>query len=218
MLRRSFLFRMVQSLNLLPFVCLEPYAPIAVPARRRETGAWDTFDVATIRTQGFRQSALRFERINDALVEDQVVRPLFEKIDERNKLSMQVFPAGYHLVLTGAGGGVACAATIPVDGNPDVVIDQTLYWRLVASQQEAEYRVGLLNSEAITEAIRPFNPQGEFGARHLHTLPHRVIPPFDLTNGHHQQIAELTAPSVRTGERGSSRSRRHSQSEWRDRG
>ena len=189
----QFLFRMVQSLNLLPFVCLEPYAPIALPARRRETGAWDTLDVATIRTLGFRQSALRFERINLALVEDRVVRPLFEKIDERNKLSMQVFPAGHHLVLTGAGGGVACAATIPVDGNPDVVIDQTLYWRLVASQQEAEYRVGLLNSLAITEAIRPFNPQGEFGARHLHTLPHRVIPPFDLTNGDHQQIAELTA-------------------------
>ena len=189
----QFLFRMVQSLNLLPFVCLEPYARIALPARRSETGAWDTLDVATIRTLGFRQSALRFERINHALVEDQVVRPLFEKIDERNKLSMQVFPAGHHLVLTGAGGGVACAATIPVDGNPDVVIDQTLYWRLVASQQEAQYRVGLLNSEAITEAIRPFNPQGEFGARHLHTLPHRVIPPFDMANGDHQQIAELTA-------------------------
>ena len=28
----------------------------------------------------------------------------------------------------------------------------------------------LLNSEAITEAIRPFSPPGEFGARHLHTL------------------------------------------------
>ena len=28
----------------------------------------------------------------------------------------------------------------------------------------------LLNSEAITEAIRPFNPPGEFGARHVHTL------------------------------------------------
>ena len=28
----------------------------------------------------------------------------------------------------------------------------------------------LLNSEAITEAIRPFNPLGEFGARHWHTL------------------------------------------------
>ena len=26
-----------------------------------------------------------------------------------------------------------------------------------------------LNSEAITEAIRPFNPQGAFGARHWHT-------------------------------------------------
>ena len=28
----------------------------------------------------------------------------------------------------------------------------------------------LLNSEAVAEAIRPFNSPGEFGARHLHTL------------------------------------------------
>ena len=189
----KFLFRMVQSLNLLPFVCLEPYAPVALPARRHAAGAWELLDAAAIRTAGFRQSALRFERINRALAEDQVVKPLFEKIDERNKLSMQIFPTGHHLVLTGAGGGVTCAATIPVDGHRDVVIDQTLYWRCVASEEEAWYRVGLLNSEAITEAIRPFNPQGEFGARHLHTLPHRVIPPFDPMNDDHQQITELTA-------------------------
>ena len=38
----------------------------------------------------------------------------------------------------------------------------------------------LLNSDAITEAIRPFNPQGDFGARHVHTLPHRVIAPRSI--------------------------------------
>ncbi len=189
----EFLFRMVQSLNLLPFVCLEPFAPAALPARRHVTGQWEMLDVAAIRTAGFRQSALRFERINQALAADRVVRPLFEKIDERNKLSRQIFPDGHHLVLTGAGGGIACAATIPVDGNQDVVIDQTIYWRLVASPEEAWYRVGLLNSHAITEAIRPFNPQGEFGARHLHTLPHRVMPRFNPTNEDHRRVAELAA-------------------------
>ena len=50
----------------------------------------------------------------------------------------------------------------------------------------------LLNSEAITDAIRTFNPQGEFGARHVHTLPHRVISPFDPMNDDHQQITEFT--------------------------
>jgi hypothetical protein len=51
--------------------------------------------------------------------------------------------------------------------------------------------VGLLNSDAITEAIRPFNPQGEFGERHLHTLPHRVLPAFDPSNEDHRRIASL---------------------------
>ena len=38
----------------------------------------------------------------------------------------------------------------------------------------------LLNSAAITEAIRPFTPQGDFGARHGHTLPPRVIAPRSI--------------------------------------
>src|SRR3989454_6678544 len=101
-----------------------------------------------------------------------VVRRLVEKIDERNKLSAQVFRPGQYLVLSGAGGGVSCGACLEVKENNDLVIDQTLYWRLVSTRAEASYRVGLLNSDAITEAIRPFVPQGEFGERHLHTLPH----------------------------------------------
>ena len=196
----QFLFRMVQSQNLLPFVCAEPFAIIALPARRAAGGDWETLDAAAIRALGFRHTATRFGRIDEALVEGGVVRPLAEKINERNKLSLQRFPPDHHLVLTGAGGGISCAACLPVNGHEDIVIDQTLYWRLVASAAEAWYRVGLLNSDAITEAIRLFNPQGEFGERHLHTLPHRVLPAFDPSNEDHRRIAWLSERlAVRVG-------------------
>ena len=187
----EFVHRMVQSLNLLPFVCLGPFPTLAIPARRTATGAWQMLNPATIRTEGHRQTALRFERIDQALAAAGVVRPLFEKIDERNKLSAQVFLPGQYLVLTGAGGGIACAAVLPVAGHEDFVIDQTLYWKVVNDEREAWYRVGVLNSASVTEAIRPFNPQGEFGARHLHTLPHRIIPRFDPANEDHVRVAEL---------------------------
>jgi len=184
-----FLFRMIQSLNVLPFTWVDPLAAIALPAQRNAAGRWQVLDAATIRTAGFRNTAKRFEEIDRAVAEDGVVKPLGQKIDERNKLSSQIFPVGHYLVLNGAGGEISCAAVLPTDGHEDVVVDQTLYWRVVSTAQEAWYRVGLLNSDAITEAIRPFNPEGEFGARHLHTLPHRVIPLFDPTNDQHLEIA-----------------------------
>lgn len=186
-----FLFRMVQSLNLLPFACVGPFAPIALPARRGSSGAWKLFDASEIRTSGFRQTAIRFQRIDEAIVRARAGKPLAQRIDERNKLTIQVFPRDHYLVLSGAGGGISCGACLPIDSHKDAIIDQTLYWRLVSTAVEAWYRVGFLNSDAITEAIRAFNPEGEFGGRHPHTLPHRFIPTFDPNDDAHREIATL---------------------------
>lgn len=121
--------------------------------------------------------------------EDRVFKPLHAKIDEGHKLTLQVFPRDRFLVLNGAGGGVACAAYLSLAEHPDIVVDQTLYWTVVPTEAEAWYRVGLINSDALTEAVREFNPEGELGPRHLHTLPNRVIPPFDPHNRGQLHIA-----------------------------
>jgi len=187
----AFIHRMVQSLNLLPFTLDGNFVQIAIPARRGAEGQWDIMDAAAIRTAGFRETARRFQRIDRAMADDGVVRPLHEKIDERHKLTLQVFPPDQYVVLNGAGGAVACAAHLSLADFPDVVVDQTLYWTLAATEQEAWYRVGLINTDALTEAIREFNPEGELGPRHLHTLPNRVAPPFDAGNLEHVEIANL---------------------------
>lgn len=186
-----FIHRMAQSLNLLPFTLDGNFVQIAIPARRDGSGRWEIMDAAAIRTAGFTQSARRFQRIDRAMANAEVVKPLHEKIDERRKLSLQVFPPDHYLVLNGAGGGVACAAMLPLAELPDIVVDQTLYWTLVATLDEAWYRVGLINTDALTEAIREFNPEGELGPRHLHTLPNRVIPPFDPSNLDHVEVRSL---------------------------
>ena len=102
-----FIRRMAQSMNLLPFALDGNFVNIAIPARRNCAGLWECMDAAAIRTAGFNQTARRFERINQAMVDDNVVKPLHEKINERGKLSLQVFPSNQYLVLNGAGGGVA---------------------------------------------------------------------------------------------------------------
>ena len=49
----------------------------------------------------------------------------------------------------------------------------------------------MLNSHAMTEAISPFNPKGDFGERHIHTLPYRMMPPYDPFNDDHIRIGAL---------------------------
>ncbi len=187
----EFIHRMAQSLNLLPFTLDGHCVQVAIPARRQTDGAWQVLDAAAIRTAGFQETARRFQRIDRAMRNAGVIKPLAEKVDERHKLSAQLFPPNQFLVVNGAGGGIVCAACYPVTGNEDLIIDQTLYWQITATEDEAWYRVGLMNSDALTVAIRPFVPSGKFGERHLHTLPHRVIPTFDLRNRGHLNIAHL---------------------------
>ena len=195
----DFIHRMVQSHNLLPFTFHGNFVHIAIPARREDNNSWEIMDVAAIRTAGYTQTARRFQRINRAMEEEGVVKLLHDKINERNKLSIQLFPPNRYLVLNGAGGGVACAAFLPPTDFEDIVIDQTLYWTLVTTEQEAWYRVGLINTDALTEAIREFNPEGELGPRHLHTLPNRVIPVFNPNNTDHIEIGNLAKIISGTG-------------------
>ncbi len=186
-----FIWRIAQSENLLPFVLGNHCAPVALPAERDGSGAWQVHDETDIRRRGFTETARRFQAINARLKTVGQGKTLQERIDERGKLTKQVFGAGGHLILAGAGGKHICAACLPVSDAGDIVIDQTLYWKVIQNEDEVWFCVGMLNSQAMTEAIMPFNPKGAFGERHIHALPYRLMPPFDPSNNDHLRIAAL---------------------------
>jgi methylase of polypeptide subunit release factors len=186
-----FLYRIAQSENLLPFLLGTYCAPIAIPAERDVTGVWKIYNEADIRRMGLTQTARRFQDINTKLREVGQGKSLQERIDERGKLVKQVFGNEGHLIIAGAGGKHICAACLPVSDAQDLVIDQTLYWKMIPSADEAWFFVGMLNSHAMTEAITPFNPKGAFGERHIHALPYRLMPAFDSSNDDHRRIVQL---------------------------
>ena len=186
-----YIYRMAQSENLLPFVLGEDCAPVAIPAERQASGAWKILNDADIRRAGFVQSARRFTAINDKLKNVGQGKSLQERINERGKLTKQVFAKDGYLLIAGAGGKHICAACLPVDEANSLVIDQTLYWKVIPQRDAAWFYVGMLNSQALTEAIAPFNPKGAFGERHIHALPYRLLPAFESANEDHMRIAEL---------------------------
>ena len=82
-------------------------------------------------------------------------------------------------------------ACLPRFGAQDLVIDQTLYWKVIAREDDAWFLVAVLNSRALTNAITPFNPKGSHGERHIHALPYHLMPAFDAENDDHVRIATL---------------------------
>ena len=122
------------------------------------------------------------------------VDQFFERVDtDRKKLSGQGWTAQDWLVLASAGGKLPCAAYIRGDQIPcgKTVIDQTLYWGCVTTEDEAIYITALINSQAVIEVIKAHQPRGAFGERHIHKLAFDRTPAFDSTNPDHQAIVDV---------------------------
>ncbi|MDD3186268.1 MAG: N-6 DNA methylase [Lachnospiraceae bacterium] len=125
-------------------------------------------------------------------------RLLLEKINMRGKLFKQQFVSNKWLILSSAGGSNICAAYIPLEGVncSKLIVDQTLYWYLVDSEDEAKYIVGLLNSPVLGNAIKDFQPQGGFGRRHIHTIPYKIMPRYDRENDAHNEVICKTSSLI----------------------
>jgi hypothetical protein len=126
-------------------------------------------------------------------------RTFEKKLNYRNKLTAQQFRAGQTLVVYGASGTYPCAGAVVVtSGLADrLIIDQTIYWVEVQGADQLDYVLGMLNSDALASAIRPFQPLGKNGPRHLHKLPVEVLPEWDSTNPAHLAVVQQTR-SLRT--------------------
>jgi hypothetical protein len=187
-----FVYKALLSNHLTPFGLADP-AEVTLPFERTPAG-WVAVPTQEIAADP--PSADFFKRIHAAISPTADSEALLRLVEtDRSKLSEQIFPAAAHLVVFGAGGGVACAASRPLAGlNPTkLVIDQTLYWLVVDTEDEALYLTGLFNSPAIIPVIAAFQPQGQQKERHVHTLPKLVTPRFDPADPLHQEVVTQTA-------------------------
>ncbi len=112
----------------------------------------------------------------------------FKTVDtDRKKLSGQGWADGDWLVFASAGGKLPCAAYVRADRIPcdKTIVDQTLYWGRVDSEDEAIFITALINSPAVIEVIKAHQPRGAFGERHIHKLAFDRTPAFDSSNSTH---------------------------------
>lgn len=178
------------SKHLSPFIMAEP-AKSLIPGKKVQ-GVWTPISPDGLALMNA-STAYVFQQIAEA-VEQDLAPYLSETINIYGKLYRQNFSTGNFLVLSGASGSNPCASYINLrDYNRGkLVIDQTLYWYLAETEDEAIYITGLLNSEALRTAISDFQPEGGFGKRHIHTLPYKIIPMFNPEDEVHREVVDAT--------------------------
>lgn len=188
----QFFYDCFLSNHILPFYTCD--AAKALLPMKKENGRWQVVDESSLVSYGTGAS-IAFQNIFAASGES--AREYFNRINYRNKLNPQVFDAignDKYLVMAGAGGGYTCASFVPfaqID-KAKTIIDQTIYWHIAESEDEALYIVGMLNSVALDTIVADFQPEGAMGRRHVHKLPYAVTPPFDSDSPAHALVVEKT--------------------------
>ena len=84
--------------------------------------------------------------------------------------------------------GAPTAALVEDDST---LVDYTLFWVACKDSQEANYLLGIINSQALYEAVAPMMAKGQFGARHLQKHLWKLpIPEFDSGNPLHVGVSQ----------------------------
>ena len=119
---------------------------------------------------------------------------LLGNLNYQRKLTSQLDRRAKKVRVVYTGSGEPTAAVIP---NSEDLVDYTLFWIHCNEIKEADYLLAIINSDALYEAVKPFMPKGQFGARHLQKHLWKLpIPEFDAGSPLHRELAEAGAAAA----------------------
>ena len=115
---------------------------------------------------------------------------LRQQIDFQGKAVGQFPPAPHRVVYTRSGQYLAACRV----EDPNVLIEQTLYWCGVATVEEGQYLCAVINSDALAEAVTPLQSRGQHNPRDFAmTLFGIPFPSFAADDPLHAQLTSLAA-------------------------
>ena len=182
-----------------PYVTLEPLNSL-LPVKRGDAAIpTDANGPGGIRLGGLErrmrerwQTVSRLWEGNKALANN---LNLLSQLDYMGKLSSQLEwqqDSGTRPIrLVYASSGTPTAALVADDG---VLVDYTLFWIACKDINEANYLLAIINTDALSDAVTPLMPKGQFGARHVQKHLWKLrIPEFDPALKLHADIAKAGA-------------------------
>jgi len=199
----EFLFGTALARDLIPFV-VRKLSLVVLPVIESSHGDLKMIESLTALGEGFTHAHDWFKRA-ERIWEDGRKDEKMEfagRLDYQRLLTSQSLSAKF-VVLTNKSGTNISAAFVnraDITGIAGITIrgfiaDYVTYRYYARSEDEANYLVGILNTEFVNEAIKPLQTQGLMGERDITRRPFEAcnIPIFDSSNELHREIAALSA-------------------------
>lgn len=189
---KKYFFDVLLSHSLTPFA-IAHLAKALLPIKHDPDGNWDKLTSTDIKFMPRPVQNVLYS-ISSKYSQFKPNKDIFPNaLNVRNKLSNQHIPSTGYLIAYGAGGSRTCAAFMELDSNSErLIIDQTIYFYITESLDEALFITGLLNSKALELANSAFQAEGALGRRHIHSLPATSLPPFNQLDEKHIELVILT--------------------------
>lgn len=189
---KRYFYDVLLSHSLTPFA-IANIPKAFIPIKRDECGIWTELTETDISFMP-RSVQNTVRSILNKFTEIKPGKNIFsDALNVRNKLVNQNLPSHGYLIVYGAGGSRTCAAILKLDDNSSrLIIDQTIYYHVADSYEEALFITGLLNSRALEMANSAFQAEGALGKRHIHALPATSLPPYNSLNQKHIEFVDLT--------------------------
>ncbi len=204
----SFIYATLLGGDIVPFGYVK-LRPVVLPIERIATG-YRLLDVDDLRNKGFAYMASWLEKAQGFWEKHATQRSLnnfpriISRLDYMGTLTNQN-PSSRYVVLYNASGTNLVSCVINRSSLPDFqvlkarikpqgfIVDYTTYFYETNDENEAHYICAVLNSSVINDAIKPLQPRGAFGERHIIRRPFMLpIPQFNPNNPSHLKLAELS--------------------------
>ncbi len=130
---------------------------------------------------------------------------LHEWLNYGGKIVQQLPKAGLAVLYNTSGTNISAALLEPEQSHASglkpsgFIAESVTYYYYPKSQAEGLYLVAVLNSGAINEMIKEFQPEGLFGERHIHRRPFEAchIPQYNSSDRRHVRLAALARECIR---------------------
>jgi type I restriction-modification system DNA methylase subunit len=191
----EFVYGTFLARHLLPFTVLEP-AAIVVPVLEGDKGELSLLTSEALREKGSREMGRWMKRVEDIWEdkrEDKADKQsVYQRLDYQRELTNQNLKDRHLVLYTTSGTNLSAACVDRKAYDLRLILDHKTYWASFDSEDEAYYLSAILNSEAVNDAIKPFQSLGLMGERDIHKKVLDVpFPVFNKEDERHKELVRL---------------------------
>ncbi|MCY4538942.1 MAG: hypothetical protein OXE52_12045, partial [Chloroflexi bacterium] len=201
-----YIYATLLSKHLLPFG-YQKLNMVALPVQQNESGKLEfLYSFLDFGAVGNHRSFTTWFEVTNKIWDERKASKVAETLPEwfnyRNKLTAQYVTDRFRVLYGGSGTNIACCV-LDLDFEDlriyrrrvsGFVADTTSYSFSADSAAEAHYLCAILNSPTVDQQIKAHQPEGSWGARHIHRTPFEAcaIPIFEADNPDHLELARLS--------------------------